>query len=395
MTEAPNKPIAVDLFCGAGGMSLGFEQAGFEVVAAVDSDPIHVETHRLNFPDCNTIQADLSKLSGDTLRSKAGLDEDLQIDVVFGGPPCGGFSVMGKRDPEDPRNNLVEHFARLINELEPLYFVVENVVGLTTETMNGHLADFENRLNSKYSLVSPRKVLDASEFGVPQRRRRVFILGYKADLVQPSYPKSLSQSDPKYKSPKVVDAIADLANINDDPKLLKSDVYQYELPPAPSQYARIMRGEEKDPDDRSESRSRTEGLTGCARINHSEAVTDRFANTQPGEREPISKFHRLDNQGLAPTLRAGTGKSRGSYSAPRPIHPTQPRCITVREGARLHSFPDWFQFHHTKWHGFRQVGNSVPPRLARAVAKEVQKAWVKSLNETEENRNDRKRRPNY
>lgn len=93
----------------------------------------------------------------------------------------------------------------------------------------------------------------------------------------------------------------------------------------------------------------------------------RFASTPHGRIEPISRFLKLDPQGLCNTLRAGTATERGAFTSPRPIHPKTPRCITVREAARLHSYPDWFRFHITKWHGFRQVGNSVPPLLARAI----------------------------
>jgi len=136
-----------------------------------------------------------------------------------------------------------------------------------------------------------------------------------------------------------------------------------------------------DPGDFSHARDHSNGrLTGCGRIDHTAEVVRRFEATKPGTREGISKFYRLRKDGIAPTLRAGTDGSRGSYSAARPIHPIKPRCITVREGARLHSFPDWFEFHSTKWHGFRQVGNSVPPLLARAVARSVYYALNKTTD---------------
>ena len=90
--------------------------------------------------------------------------------------------------------------------------------------------------------------------------------------------------------------------------------------------------------------------------------------TAPGTTEPVSHFYRLDKSGIAPTLRAGSDRSRGLFTAARPIHPTLPRCITTREAARLHSFPDWFRFHPKKCHAFRQIGNSVPPKMAKALA---------------------------
>jgi len=110
------------------------------------------------------------------------------------------------------------------------------------------------------------------------------------------------------------------------------------------------------------------------RTEHTALSKRRFKQTAWGKTEPVSRFLKLDPDGICNTLRAGTGSDRGAFTSPRPIHPHAPRCITVREAARLHSYPDWFRFHGTKWHGFRQIGNSVPPRLGRAVAAEVMRS---------------------
>jgi len=175
-----NRPTGVDLFCGVGGMSLGFEQAGFDVVAAVDFEPRHVETHSKNFPTCETVCADLSAISGAELRSKTGIG-DSHIDVVFAGPPCQGFSLIGKRLKNDPRNLLLFDLARLIGELSPSYFAVENVEGILLGDAKNVLADFVGRLKkSGYCIVEPVQVLDAAEFGVPQLRRRVLSWVIKA-----------------------------------------------------------------------------------------------------------------------------------------------------------------------------------------------------------------------
>jgi DNA (cytosine-5)-methyltransferase 1 len=107
------------------------------------------------------------------------------------------------------------------------------------------------------------------------------------------------------------------------------------------------------------------------RTEHTEQSRQRFAATPHGKVEPISRFHKLAPHGLCNTLRAGTDSARGAFTSPRPIHYRFPRVITVREAARLHSYPDWFRFHATKWHGFREIGNSVPPLLGRAVAGEI------------------------
>jgi len=381
MTER-ERPIGIDLFCGAGGMSLGFEQGGFDIVAGVDIDPLNAAIHSVNFPDCKTLCADVSGLSGTELRSRAGLGEG-EIDVVFGGPPCGGYSVMGRRNVDDPRNRLLSHFARLVLELEPRYFVVENVGGLLIDPMPKHVEAFKSRLRSEYRVVEPIQALDARDFGVPQRRRRIFILGCKKELITPEYPTVHRNANGAPIHPTVWDAIEDLSDIDDLEELLESDVYTGELRPARSRYAEILRGEVKDPDDFSHVRKGVPGrLTGCGRIDHTAEVIRRFEATQPGTRDSISKFYRLIEDGIAPTLRAGTDASRGSHSAARPIHPIKSRCITVREGARLHSFPDWFEFHSTKWHGFQQVGNSVPPLLARAVSKSIQ-ACLRKLGANE------------
>ncbi|MFO0211734.1 MAG: DNA cytosine methyltransferase, partial [Pseudanabaena sp.] len=123
------RPIAVDLFAGVGGMTLGFEQAGFDVLASVEIDPIHCATHEYNFPMWKVICASVTDISGDDIRQKSDIG-DREVDVVFGGPPCQGFSLMGKRAFDDPRNQLVSHFMRLVTELRAKYFVMENVKGL-------------------------------------------------------------------------------------------------------------------------------------------------------------------------------------------------------------------------------------------------------------------------
>jgi DNA (cytosine-5)-methyltransferase 1 len=140
----------------------------------------------------------------------------------------------------------------------------------------------------------------------------------------------------------------------------------------PSEYASKLRNLSLTDDDYAYEREYNLDLLTCSRhTKHTQETIARFAATSPGKSDRISHFHRLDLDGLCITLRAGTASNRGAFTSPRPIHPITPRCITVREAARLHSYPDWFRFHATKWHGFRQIGNSVPPLLAKAVAKEI------------------------
>lgn len=337
-------------------MSLGFSDAGVDVVGAVDASAINVDTHAANHPDCRTIQGDLATLDGLELRRRLGITPRTPLDILFGGPPCQGFSIGGKRLKSDPRNALLLHFARLVTELEPQYFVVENVKGLLR--FKDVLAQFENVIaDAGYEIVKPIKCLNSLAYGVPQRRERVFILGYIKGLNPPVYPEPLAGAPPT-----VWDAIGDLAIVDKHGRYHDGDVYFGDLG-APSKYARTLR-------------SRTEvPLSGFAPTLHADAVTKRFAKVRPGKAERVSRFIRLRKNGVSSTLRSGTGPENGSFMAPRPIHPVYNRCIVVREAARLHSFPDRFIFHPTKWQAFMQIGNSVPPLLARTIAAEVNRAW--------------------
>lgn len=359
----------VDLFCGVGGMSLGFEQAGFNIAAAVDADRIHAAMHEANFPGCKTLNLDLTIVSGGDLIRASGL-ESTPISVVVGGPPCQGFSLIGKRDVEDPRNSLLQDFARLVCELKPRYFVMENVAGL----LIGHAAESLSQMikavrKDQYEVVEPVRVLNARDFGVPQNRERVFVLGYRKGEQPPKYPKP----DPSRTMVTVWDAIGDLDVLDDCDELSRSDVYFGELGP-PSDYSNHLR---KLPPN---AERRHNGLSGCRRVKHKEEIVERFKSTLPGHTEPKSRLYRLDPNDVSRTLRAGTDGSRGSYTAPRPIHPYRNRCICAREAARLHSFPDWFQVHPTKWHGLREIGNAAPPGLAQAVAREIASCVVGTPN---------------
>jgi len=370
------RPIAIDLFAGAGGMALGFEQAGFDVVAATDIDPVHCAVYEYNFPSWSVICADARQIHGSDILARADAPRG-RIDVVFGGPPCEGFSVIGKRDLDDPRNALVFHFMRLVLEIQPNYFVMENVPGLMAGTHREFLHEIMARFTSNGYAVNCQ-VLNAAEFGVPQARKRVFVMGCRLGLDLPSFPtRTHAPSDGCHtgaatrKTPTVWDAIGDLPEVEAYPELLERDWIRVKLGKG-SRYARMCRTLDSDPADFSYPRKYDRSiLTGMQRVQHRADTIRRFKNTAWGEKELKGKLKRLDPNGLCNTLRAGTPSDRGSHSAARPIHPHSPRYITVREGARLHSYPDWFHFHRTKWHGFRQVGNSVPPLLARAIASQV------------------------
>ena len=365
--EINERPIGIDLFAGAGGLSLGFEQAGFDIAASVEIDPIHCAVHEYNFPNTKTICASVTDLTGERIRREANL-EGVEIDAVFGGAPCQGFSLIGKRIFDDPRNHLVFHFVRLVKELKPKYFVFENVKGLTlgkhVEFLDGLITEMEK---AGYDILLPYKVLNAADFGVPQDRKRLFLIGARQGLTLPVYPLPFDYET------KVADAIDDLPDADLFEELFDSDSVQIQWK-TKSKYARRLRGLEFDPDDYGYERKYDKNLlTSSTRTEHTELSQSRFAATEHGKTEPVSRFRKLPPDGLCNTLRAGTDSARGAFTSPRPIHPVHSRVITVREAARLHSYPDWFRFHTTKWHGFRQIGNSVPPLLGRAVASEIVK----------------------
>lgn len=365
------RPIVVDLFSGAGGMSLGFEQAGFNVVAAVEVDPIHAAVHKFNFPDCAVICRDISKVSGADIRKAAKID-DREIDLVVGGAPCQGFSLIGHRALEDPRNSLVGEFLRIVCELKPRYFVFENVKGLTVGRhrvlLDELVAAFEGQ---GYRIKTPWKVLNASKFGVPQNRERLILLGAMKGLAIPSYPEQLPSG------PTCMDALNDLPDADSYEDLLESDELRVDgrvWSETISAYAREMRCLSNDAWHFGYVRNwDPQLLTSSMRTGHTEISRRRFKETEGGETEPISRFFKLSPLGISNTLRAGTDAARGAFTSPRPIHYRYPRCVTVREMARLHGFPDWFRFQETKWHGARQIGNAVPPPLARAVGKSIMK----------------------
>jgi DNA (cytosine-5)-methyltransferase 1 len=366
------RPIVVDLYSGAGGLSLGMEQAGFTLAASVEFDPIHALTHRFNFPTTPVIARDLGKGAvravAAEIQSAAG---EAEITAVVGGPPCQGFSVGGVRDEDDERNNQLLRFVDLVVELQPKVFCLENVAGLLEPRFEALRKEAIRRLNidGGYEVTGFSTPVNAAEFGVPQTRRRVLVMGSRVG------------APPKLEAPEcprvtVAEALEGLPNLADYRRLLVADEVELDegdlarLRSVHSAYARRLVGLEVAVDDRSWPRiSSCAVLTNSVRTMHTRKTVQRFARTPQGGVERISRLFRLDPDGQARTLRAGTGSDRGSHTSPRPIHPFKNRVITVREAARLHGYPDWFRFHATNWHGHRQVGNSVPPPLAAAAGR--------------------------
>ncbi|MGH7226898.1 MAG: DNA cytosine methyltransferase, partial [Gemmataceae bacterium] len=183
------------------------------------------------------------------------------------------------------------------------------------------------------------------------------------------YPAGFGSGQPT--RPSVWEAIGDLPDVEDHEELFDRDETDYDKSPI-GDYAKVARGTASDPSDFSHPREWAGRVcTGCLRVRHTERAVSLYSATPPGHTVPGHKLPRLDPNGIAPTLRAGSDSSHGSYTAPRPIHPMRPRCITAREAARLHGFPDWFGFYPLKWHAYRQIGNAVCPPVARAIGREI------------------------
>ena len=365
-----NRPLAIDLFSGCGGMSLGLEAAGFDIAASVEIDPIHSLIHHYNFPYGATICRDIRYLSSQeilTAVQKKGFNSE--IDLVAGGPPCQGFSGMGKRQLNDPRNQLIFEYLRLVSEIKPKYFIFENVPGLATKKYQQLLQELIDQFNNLgYSTVQPIQILDAAVYGAPQKRKRLIILGYRSDLPPLQYPQHHKSNSyfPLFKS--VSSAIADLSKI---PVFIGHDcgVETKQL-----SYRQLRKSFSLKPQGiyaLCHQRAKTNLVWGHLGSRHTSTSIQRFAATNPGKKEAVSHFYRLAPDGLSNTLRAGTSRARGAHTAPRPIHYQLPRCISIREAARLHTFPDWFQFHRTIWHGFREIGNAVIPLLAKHLGSEI------------------------
>jgi DNA (cytosine-5)-methyltransferase 1 len=387
-----NRLIGIDLFAGAGGMSLGFEQAGFDIAAAVEIDPVHCAVHKFNFPKSAVIPRSVAGLSALEIRAAAGIGRR-SIDCVFGGPPCQGFSLIGQRVLDDPRNILVLEFVRLVAELNARTFVFENVKGLTVGKHKAFLEELVLAFDKAgYEVRLPWFVLDAARYGAPQHRQRLILFGARKGELVPDYPLPFcNAADDRRplpglpKGPNCKDAIGDLPDSDIFPALIESDTVYTDRFGKPSAYAAELRMLTNNPWHYGYVREWNPALlTSSARTTHTDISRRRFRETNAGGVEPISRFFKLAPEGLSNTLRAGTDGARGAFTSPRPIHYRYPRCVTVREMARLHGFPDWFRFHATKWHGARQIGNAVPPPLARAVALAVVRVLQASPKRTEQ-----------
>lgn len=337
----------VDLFCGCGGFALGSRAAGLGPELAFDIDPILTSSFSTNFPDSKAQLGDLSDAKGDDIRKLAGGD----VLGVFGGPPCQAFSDIGHRKADDPRRDLLDHFFRLVAEISPAFFVMENVKGLGYANARPVLDAAMDRVSGNYDLLGP-VLFDAADFGAATKRRRLFVIGVdrsRCDAVTLADFEAM-----KAPAATVRDAIGDLASATEIEGKDGFDVWQLPIAEEPNGYRDGLRAADRR-------------FTGHRPTAHTDAVVARFKAIQQGGVDAVGRHPRLDWSGQCPTLRAGTGSDRGSFQSVRPIHPSEARVITPREAARLQGFPDEFRFHPTVWHSFRMIGNSVSPIMAKAI----------------------------
>jgi DNA (cytosine-5)-methyltransferase 1 len=358
----------VDLFSGGGGFSLGGEMAGFHSLAAIDIDATLQSGFRRNFPKTRTIEASVADIEPCDWGQILG---GVRPDGIVGGPPCQGFSRIGKRRQDDPRNTLIGQFVRHVNTLRPRFFIIENVEGLLDGEPKKVLSAALAEVASAYRVLTPI-IVNAADYGAATIRQRVMVIGY-----DPSEMDSITESDfsPSKSVPvDVRQAISDLPEpIPDAKEAMNYGWAPYQLTEHLSEYARWMRALPAEGLGCQEAIQHLLAgrVSGMFSTRHSDDIARRYASIQGGKSDPTTKSYRLKWDGLCPTLRAGTGADKGAFQAVRPLHPGEGRVITVREAARLQGFPDWFLFHPAKWHSFRMIGNSVSPFVSAGVLSRV------------------------
>jgi DNA (cytosine-5)-methyltransferase 1 len=367
-------PNVVDLFSGAGGLSLGAARAGFTVRGAVDTNPEAIDIHKCNFPKTAHLQTDVSELTGQSVRLLFGLSNG-DLAGIIGGPPCQGFSTIGRSDTDDTRNELFKEFFRIVSEARPRFYLAENVPGIMHDRYIGIRAEAFSYVDAEYTALPPL-VVTASEYGAPTSRTRVFFFGYLQDEMEGLISEDFDPP-PGIETVHVGDAFKGLPTKIKPTWQTEEQSWRIVHVHGGGYYASRLHGHVPDEVgdqaalNRLRNESRASGFLGTV---HSKTVSERYAVTECGKRDQVSKSYKLDPKGFCPTLRAGTGPDHGSFQAVRPLHPTEARVITPREAARLQGFPDWFQFSPTKWHSFRQIGSSVSPILAEQILTVILKA---------------------
>lgn len=356
---------AIDLFCGAGGLSEGFRQAGFHVLAGQDFDDQAGATFAATHPEAKFIGGPIQDVTPQQLLKAAGKKRG-EIDVIVGGPPCQGYSVYNhQRGANDPRAGLFREYLRIVKGIQPRWLVMENVTGIASIAGGGVVREIFDGMKSLGYRVE-MKVLRAEEFGVPQERRRVFFIATRTDapilFPEPTHGEGLLPFVT------VWDAISDLPKLENGDK---TGPRAYAKKPQ-NAYQALLRGACTVVQNHSASR--------LSRINE-----ERMRHIPPGgswrdipfdllpagmkqakRSDHTKRYGRPKKTDLACTILTKCDVHWGAY-----IHPVQDRSLTVREAARLQSFPDFFTFHGSSTEQYVQVGNAVPPLLGRCVAESL------------------------
>lgn len=346
----------LDLFCGCGGLSEGFKLAGYEIVGGVDFNEPAIKTYNRNFPGAKGICCDLLNMDQASIIENFGDLKD--IDVIIGGPPCQGFSSANryKIEGEDPRNKLFFEFVKFVDLAKPKAIVIENVRGIITSN-NGYAKDRIYEIFESRGYVVNHRILSASDYGVPQRRQRNFFVmirnGEKFDF------DTLVKVE---KERTVEDAIGELYNYEDNHT---NDPFVLRIAPD-SEYRAYLRSETNEVPNH-------EVRYPAEKVQHRISFVPQGGNWRdvPEELWPTdrknrhsSAYKRLDVK--QPSCTIDTGNNHSNY-----FHPLYNRIPTVREAARLQSFPDNFVFMGNRSEQYRQVGNAVPPLLAKVIADEL------------------------
>lgn len=340
MLRSNHAPKALDLFCGAGGLSLGLKRAGFDVIYALDHDDDSISTYNLNLGAHGHV-GDVRRLTKSSLAS-SGIDVSA-IDLVTGGPPCQGFSVQRRGSDDDERNFLVLEFLRLVLEIKPKFFLMENVSGLLSPRGKAFMDRFCDDCASHGYALDIQK-LNAADYGVPQYRKRAFLIGQRQE-----------SSSLEFEFP------CPIPEFVESPVTVRQAIFDL-LPLTESQVAN-HKGDRLSKINLARIRSIKAGQGRDSLPEHLQLPCHKNNKSH----RHLDTYGRLPWDQPAPTITARFDSfSRGRFG-----HPELDRTITLREGARLQTFPDSFAFCGTKVSVARQIGNAVPPVLGEVVGRSI------------------------
>ncbi len=346
----------IDLFCGCGGISEGFRLAGFNIVGGIDFNDESIKTYQRNFPKAKAICADLLQFDDSMIINQFG---KAKVDVIVGGPPCQGFSSANRwqKEIEDPRNKLFFEYLRFVEVLKPKIVMIENVRGILSSN-NGYAKNRIVELLNQLGYEVECNVLNASDYGVPQNRFRAFFVATKKNKIKGKFDFSIIKKQSKVN---VKDAIGELYNLKETEKdftILKNTAKTEYRKYLRSESNKIFNHEIRFPAEITQKRISHVPQGG----NWMDIPKKLFSNDRHNRHS--SAFKRLKEDSCSVTI--DTGNAHSNY-----FHPKYNRIPTVREAARIQSFNDDYVFLGSRTSQYRQVGNAVPPLLAKAVATEI------------------------